>query len=174
MRPSSKTLILEAAMRVAENDGITSVTLDSVAEAAGLTKGGLLYHFRTRDALMLAIQRHIADCWEEKLLAALGKPVEESTQQERLAAYTKVSVDGASRADLVFVLESVGKPELCEPWNTMIERWSPDMTELDLFVAWLAADGLWLYEVSMGTTFSPELRTALTERISALAAPADG
>lgn len=45
MRPSKKSAIVEAAMRVAEEQGLSAVTIDAVAEQAGITKGGLLYHF---------------------------------------------------------------------------------------------------------------------------------
>ena len=37
----------------------------------------------TRDELLIAIQRHLTDTWEEHLLTELGKPLEQSTAQER-------------------------------------------------------------------------------------------
>ncbi len=39
MRPSKKSAIVEAAMRVAEEQGLSAVTIDAVAEQAGITKG---------------------------------------------------------------------------------------------------------------------------------------
>jgi hypothetical protein len=38
-------------VRVTERHGITALTLEAAAEEAGLTKAGLMYHFRTRDEL---------------------------------------------------------------------------------------------------------------------------
>ena len=42
------------------------VTLDAVAEAAGLRKGGVLYHFQTREAMLVAAGavdgRHLQRC----------------------------------------------------------------------------------------------------------------
>lgn len=58
MRPSARTRILEAAVRVTERDGVTALTLQS-AEEAGVPKPGLMYHFPTRQALLVAIQRHL-------------------------------------------------------------------------------------------------------------------
>ncbi|SCE54411.1 helix-turn-helix domain-containing protein, partial [Streptomyces sp. OspMP-M43] len=55
MRTSKRTQILEAATRVVQREGVKSVTFDSVAAEAGLTKGGLLYHFASRDDLVRAI-----------------------------------------------------------------------------------------------------------------------
>jgi AcrR family transcriptional regulator len=40
-----------------------------------------MYHFRTRDDLLIAIQRHLTGTWEEQLLTELGKPLEQSTAQ---------------------------------------------------------------------------------------------
>ena len=50
VRPSKKSAIVEAAMRVAEEQGLSAVTIDAVAEQAGITKGGLLYHFPNQAA----------------------------------------------------------------------------------------------------------------------------
>ena len=67
-------------MRVTERHGITALTLEAAAQEAGLTKPGLMYHFRTRDELLMAIQRHLTETWEQiwgtmaVLGAALGPP----------------------------------------------------------------------------------------------------
>ena len=44
VRESKKTMILDAAIQVIEEDGITAVTFDSVAAAAGITRAGIIYH----------------------------------------------------------------------------------------------------------------------------------
>src|SRR5580692_7640376 len=146
MRPSSRTQILQAAVRVTERRGITALTLEAAAEEAGLTKPGLMYHFRTRDDLLMAIQRHLTETWEQYLLAELGKPLEQSTAQERAAAYARVNARGpASKAELAFMVESATSPELAQVWNDLMARWVPqppvpDPVQLDLFLARLAAD----------------------------------
>jgi len=50
--PSNREKILDAAVRVAIRDGILAMTLDAVAKEAGVSKGGLLYHFQTKDDLI--------------------------------------------------------------------------------------------------------------------------
>ena len=44
--------LLEAAEGLTLRDGVAKVTLDAVSEEAGVSKGGLLYHFPTKDALI--------------------------------------------------------------------------------------------------------------------------
>jgi AcrR family transcriptional regulator len=55
---SSREKILHAAVQVAVRDGILAMTLDAVAQEAGVSKGGLLYHFRSKDELIAAMLVH--------------------------------------------------------------------------------------------------------------------
>ncbi len=45
---AKRLLILDAASRVVLDKGASALTLESVAEQAGISKGGLLYHFPTK------------------------------------------------------------------------------------------------------------------------------
>ncbi|MFD3821136.1 TetR/AcrR family transcriptional regulator [Streptomyces sp. NPDC058625] len=173
MRTSKRTQILEAATRVVEREGVKSVTFDSVAAEAGLTKGGLLYHFASRDDLVQAIHQHLAGQWEAEIAAAAGKPAYEATPTERLTAYTRVATQSATRAELLFMLEGSTTPGHAAPWDAVMERWAPppatidadDPGALDQFIARLAADGLWLYESLTAERLTPQLRRALAERV---------
>lgn len=52
--------ILEAAERVVGDVGAARLTLDVVAQAAGVSKGGLLYHFPSKESLLGALaQRYV-------------------------------------------------------------------------------------------------------------------
>jgi len=161
-------------VRVTERHGITALTLEAAAEEAGLTKAGLMYHFRTRDELLMGIQRHLTETWEELLLAELGKPLGESTARERAAAYARVNANGpASAAELAFMVESAASPELAQVWNDLMARWVPqpavpDPVQLDLFLARLAADGLWLFEATRPAPLAPGVKQAVIRRIAAL------
>ncbi|MEV8004612.1 TetR/AcrR family transcriptional regulator [Streptomyces parvus] len=173
MRTSKRSQILEAATRVVQREGVKSVTFDSVAAEAGLTKGGLLYHFASRDDLVLAIHQHLADQWEADLVAAAGKPATEATRDERLAAYTQVAIQSATRAELLLMLEGSTDAEHSAVWEAVTERWAPppasagdDPATLDRFIVRLAADGLWLYDSLTSQQLTSEMRRAVAERIA--------
>lgn len=52
--------ILDAAIAVVGDQGAGRLTLEAVAEAAGVSKGGLLYHFNTKQALLQGLlSRHL-------------------------------------------------------------------------------------------------------------------
>ncbi|MFD4986781.1 TetR/AcrR family transcriptional regulator [Streptomyces sp. NPDC058374] len=180
MRTSKRTQILDAAARLVQREGVKSVTFESVAAESGLTKGGLLYHFATREELVRAIHQHLADRWEADMAAAAGKPAAEATAAERLAAYARVTTQSATRAELLFMLEGSTTPEHAASWDAVLERWAPpaagsaDPVALDRFVARLAADGLWLYESLTGERLDPGLRRAVAERIAGEAADGEG
>lgn len=44
--------ICEAAIRTASRDGLLAMTLDNVAREAGVSKGGVMYHFPSKEELV--------------------------------------------------------------------------------------------------------------------------
>src|SRR5262249_57462110 len=64
--------ILDAVEVVVMRDGVKNLTLDAVAAEGGVSKGGLLYHFRSKEDLAAAmIERSIA--WFDDALADAAK-----------------------------------------------------------------------------------------------------
>lgn len=176
MRTSNRTRILEAAVRVINRDGVRGVTFESVSAEAGLTRGGLLYHFPSREALLHGIDTHLVQLWEAQMEAIVGKAAADATQHERYQAFVRVSALSATRAELVFMLESVNAETGAAPWSEAMTRWAPQPPEsenatpqaLDAFVARLAADGLWIYEAMYGGALTKETRKAIVDRIERL------
>lgn len=180
MRSSNKTRILDAAIRVINRDGVRAVTFESVSAEAGLTRGGLLYHFPSRDALLRGIDTHLLQAWEASMEALMGKPTADSAASERHAAFMRVSAQSATRAELVFMLESMDPESETVPWGEAMERWAPgapsadaegalDPVALDAFVARLAADGLWIHEAIYRDKLDDRVRQAVVERLLTLA-----
>lgn len=163
-------------MRVAEQQGITAVTMDAVAEEAGVTKRGLLYHWPNREALLLAVADQIADGMEELFQHAAGAQAEDATPEERADVYLRVAMSHpATAAELAFLLELPKLLDMPMPWDAVLDRWAPapdprtDNAALDLWVARLAADGLWATEALFRRGLAPFHREAVAARILALA-----
>ena len=67
----TRSQLLDAAEAVVTRDGVRNLTLDAVAAQSGISKGGLLYHFRSKEDLAAAmIQRSIA--WFDDALIEAG------------------------------------------------------------------------------------------------------
>ena len=177
MRPSKKSAIVEAAMRVAEEQGLSAVTIDAVAEQAGITKGGLLYHFPSRTALLSGVYEQLAADWEKEMVSPAGKPASEATRAERLAAYVRVA-RSMTRAELVFMADGAAHRDLFAPCAEVAAGWATPLPQpgvddryprevLRMLTARMAADGLWSYEALTGEPIPQALRVQLLEHIAA-------
>lgn len=62
---SSKKAILDAAEAIVMESGASRMTLDAVAERSGISKGGLLYNFPSKEALLEAMVDRMEEHFEE-------------------------------------------------------------------------------------------------------------
>lgn len=86
-RPSSREKILAAAAELADIVGPGNLSLDAVAQRAGVSKGGLLYNFPTKAKLMQALVQDYLKSFEDALSAkSSGDEANNS-----LAAYVELS-----------------------------------------------------------------------------------
>ena len=147
MRRSKKEVIITAALEVIADDGMEALTFDSVASRAGLTRGGVVYHFPTREDLISGIAEDLLSRWTAELHAALGRPVTQSTRAQRIRALVHSALEGSVlTGELVFVVS--GRPEadrLNRRWEEVLREWvgHPDTLAPAQRIALLALDGWW-------------------------------
>lgn len=67
VKPMARQRILDAAACLAEEDGAHSLSLERVAERAGVSKGGLLYHFRSKEELLNAMLLSVIDAHDRDI-----------------------------------------------------------------------------------------------------------
>ncbi len=174
MRASKREEILDSIVALIEDRGVTGITFDAVAERSGVTRGGLIYHFPSRAALVQAIHQHMVQRWEDDLGKALGKPEAEAAAADREAAYIRVSCKAATRGELLMMLESAGDDALGRLWADAVDRWTPpvpaleDEAGINRLIARLAADGLWIFDVLSAHPIPPELKRKLAQRLEAM------
>jgi AcrR family transcriptional regulator len=65
----TKIKILDTAIQVSVADGIKGLTIDNVAKAAHMSKGGVFYHFKSKEELLEAMVNHIIDQFEQEAMA---------------------------------------------------------------------------------------------------------
>lgn len=73
----TRQVILEAALRVFARAGISAATLEDIANAAGVTRGAVTWHFHTKDELLSAI---IKDCGPHSFLWPAIEKIEQELQ----------------------------------------------------------------------------------------------
>lgn len=103
---ATRESLLEAAKRVMQRDGAGNLTLDAVAKEAGVSKGGLLYHFPSKGDLLRGL-----------VLAGGDHMRRDLEEQTRLMP----GPNGFARAFLRF--STFGPPDdICKPPSELI--WS--------------------------------------------------
>ncbi|KZB85096.1 TetR/AcrR family transcriptional regulator [Amycolatopsis regifaucium] len=73
-RPTAKERILDSYEEILIEQGPGGITLEAVAAHAGVSKGGLLYHFGSKEALVDGLMERLATLSEEDLEQARSAP----------------------------------------------------------------------------------------------------
>ncbi|MEV0584454.1 TetR family transcriptional regulator [Nonomuraea sp. NPDC050310] len=155
MTTNAKERILDGALDLLRAEGGGAVTLDATAKQVGLTKPGLMYHFPTKNALMLGVVDHVGARWERLLLAHLGQPKETASPRQRIQAYVEVALsERFDRADFAVFSDALYREALTETWVRRFESWVtvpttlPPAVRARLTAARLLADGYWMADAT--------------------------
>jgi AcrR family transcriptional regulator len=168
---TTRDRILDAAETIVVRDGVARLTLDAAATQAGLSKGGVLYHFGTRDALVSGMV--------ERLVAAFDADLAEEVDRDAAAgggsggdgsggpetgryvrAYIRATVRPSQtpedvrreRTSAAILAAMASEPELLAPLRASFDQWQQRLVDdgidpVAATVARLAVDGLWLADV---------------------------
>jgi AcrR family transcriptional regulator len=175
-RPSCKEAILDAAESVAIDGGAARLTLDAVAKKAGVSKGGVLYHFPNKTVLLEGmVGRRLAQ--HEKLREEALRRAPEGPGRELKAALT-TQLDRQEHEDRLvaaLIAAVANEPEMLSGSAREYHRKRfealCDGGECSHFkaVLLLAADGLLFLELLQVSPFSGEERAQLIEVMMRLA-----
>ena len=173
-RRSSRQKILDAAEKVAIETGAARLTLDAVAAKARVSKGGLLYNFPTKDALLRALVERLCARFDTLLRSGLSPPFGPA---EMLLSYVTATLDRSPSQDRVAggLLAAVAHDsELLGPMRVHNQHWLSEMLALGprfatACVPWLAAEGLWLLELMRLSPFDVSQRRAVRAEVLRLA-----
>jgi AcrR family transcriptional regulator len=71
---TSKAQVLDAALRVFAEQGVGNATVQDVADAAGMSKGAVHYHFESKDDLIVQVMQHACKNITERVHAVFMQP----------------------------------------------------------------------------------------------------
>ncbi|MER7081799.1 transcriptional regulator, TetR family [Saccharopolyspora kobensis] len=163
----TRRLLLDAAAQVISTQGV-GATLDVIARHAGISKGGLVYHFASKQALLIALAQEQLDGFRDCVHEQIADP--EGTPGRLTRAYVRANLapfDGdevIERFSLIAQLLTV--PEILEMSRADERRWQRDM-EADGIpltaqrVILAAADGIAARPVWTPPDLEPEVRRDL-------------
>ena len=155
-KDSSYEMILKKALEVVMESGAASLTFEAVAKKSGISRGGILYHFPSKQALLQAI----VDQYVNQDMASFNRHWEKlgSTPQTMVTAELLCATEKDSDRDEVAVAllaAVVNNPALLENVRPIIEgRYEVARSQKNFeqqAVALLALDGIYTLR-SLGLT----------------------
>jgi AcrR family transcriptional regulator len=170
-RPATRDVILDAAERVVSRDGSGRLTIDAVVRESGFSKGGVLYNFPSKQALIEGMVSRLilqarTDC-EAALEGAQGSgenPVAALIQA--ILAFKHANRDVA----MALLAAAAESPELLDPVREMMARIREDVIArapdpMMARIALLAADGLHLGDILGLDMITPDEQAAVEARL---------
>jgi AcrR family transcriptional regulator len=147
---ATRDRLLDAAEAVVVQHGASALTLEAVAADAGVSKGGLLYHFPSKDLLAAALVERAVQRVDEALEAAAA----EGGAGCFTRAYIRVTMgDGARQTGAdplsTALLGALAlDPALLDPLRDAYGRWQARLEKdgldpADATLVRLAVDGWW-------------------------------
>lgn len=177
--------LLSAVEDILISEGLNGLTLEAVAKKADVSKGGLLYHFKSKDDLIEGILARMVREWNLQLefhwQAAKPGPGRMARALSRLIAADPVlnspdTEQSRRQRGLcgAVMAATVNNPDLLKPvrasYEALLKRIEDDGLDPGRTIAIVAAlDGLWFATFFNFYTLSPKQRTSLLQAIEELA-----
>jgi len=168
--------LLDAAERLVSEVGAAHLTLEAVARAAGVSKGGLLYHFPSKEALLQAmIERHLRDIGSR----CTGSESDGRSPADRLRERVRARLEcGAERRSVgaALIAACAVNPALMSGCRMRYRELADELVKLRdggferAALVLLAVEGLLLGELLHVSPYTPAERERL---VAALHAAAD-
>ncbi|WP_210529938.1 TetR/AcrR family transcriptional regulator [Rubellimicrobium arenae] len=149
--------LLDAAARIAVEQGAPGITVQAVAEAAGVTKGGLFHHFPNKQALIEAMFADVLEQLDREIDAHMAQDQDphgpfSRAYVETLLVGERFGVGSPFDALSVAVLAEPSLGDLWATWlrDRLVRHQDTDADPM-LEVVRLATDGAWLNHVIQRT-----------------------
>ena len=148
--------LLDEAARITLEQGLSKVTFQAVADAVGVTKGGVMHHFATKDALILAVFYDAMAKFEAEVNAAMAKDPVSYGSFTRAYIDATISLGEKGQAEFnsqatlyVLMLRDRMLRERWAEWsNEQLKKYAATDNSETLCMVRLVADGIWLSDFS--------------------------
>ncbi len=166
--------MLQAAEELAVEVGPANLSLDAVAARAGLSKGGLLYHFPTKARLLEALVEDFVRRFEEELAARMASAGDD--RDNAATAYLELFVQEhkVRRPPPVGLLAAMAEnPDFLRPvrrhQRTLIDRVKACTGDpVDGLIAFLVLQGIKSQELLSIETLDPQEFDAVIARLRSI------
>ncbi|CUX28761.1 TetR family transcriptional regulator [Agrobacterium genomosp. 13 str. CFBP 6927] len=145
--------LLDCAAKLAADQGVAALSVQAVANAAGVTKGGLFHHFASKQVLLEAVMADLISALDAEIDALISQDC------EAYGCFTRAYVNAvfadrgrdSGRQWAALSVSMVGEPSLRRMWTSWFEGRLSRHKETDdrvvLELVRLAADGIWFADL---------------------------
>ncbi len=133
-RTSKRESILDAAEKILQDETYDSLSLDRIAEVSGVSKGGLLYHFPTKESVLVALVSRLIETFDSEFDKEMQKG-KHSFKEIFLTVNTNPKMVASSRGLMAAI--SFNR-SLLQPLKDAYKRWDRDIFSQfdDIHEAW--------------------------------------
>ena len=173
-KKTSRQRIVDAAIDIAINQGPKVLTLDKVADKCGMSKGGVMHHFKNKEALLEALLANMMDtfrCYEDDIVSEQDAllPITR-VLKSREQIHDHVNLDYAR---ILLVAATEGE-SLMAPIQARFEEFVEELKAdesryFDSLLLWLAADGLSFQDLISVSPFSEDERKSIRHKLIKMA-----
>lgn len=146
--------LLDEAAKLAVSGGLGAITVQAVSAAAGVTKGGLMHHFPSKQTLV--------DALFQDLLDSVGTDLDERIELDETpyGSFTRAYVDAVlemgweggfspmAPLSILMLTDDDLRAKWSAWFNDRLRRHDPTDGDIRLALVRLAADGIWLADLS--------------------------
>jgi AcrR family transcriptional regulator len=168
----SRESILQAAEEIVAKRGPAHLTLETAATEAKVSKGGLFYHFRSKEALLEAmIRRSMESLESEHMKVAESLTGERNGKMKANIIGTLRHLEGQRPALTAVIAAIANDPKLVEPMRESIRKEFQDLSKditlrtEDIAILFLASQGLLLMELLNLSVLTPSQIRKVTQRM---------
>lgn len=174
---TTRRAILDAANQIVQQHGVEHLTLELTARLAGVSKGGLLYHYPSKEALIKAmIQDYLARFTADFVSAAEVEG--EDTPGRWTRSYLHTTYQDRQRTPSMSsgLLAAVATdPALLAPMQETFAAWvrlleHDGIDPVNAMIVRLAVDGLWMVDLFGFAPPDAELRGKVLAALESLVA----
>ncbi|MFA7576684.1 MAG: TetR/AcrR family transcriptional regulator [Candidatus Muiribacteriota bacterium] len=171
---SVKQLILNAAEEVTMEHGASNMTLNAVAKKAGISKGGLLYHFPSKDELIKGMISHMIE-EQFEIMKNISEKLPDTPSNKIKSNILMWCHEPEKRKHFHAVIIAIlsYNPEIIDPfkeiYSNLMKEFSKGMDPVMIKIISLASMGLMLSDVFNARLFTDKEQKEITDKLFELA-----
>jgi AcrR family transcriptional regulator len=168
--------ILRAAEQLVVGEGVKNLTIERVARSAGLSRGGVLYHFPSKEALIEGMVVRLVEQFQLALDQAVASDPEPYGRFTRAYARLVLARDQAIAAVIGALFAGLAyDPGLLRPLQERLAQWQAqseaELEPTTAAIVRLTAHALWTNDLLLKNTFDAEQLRAIVARLEGYTRP---